>query len=231
MFGMTAIHITHDQEEAMALADRIICMRSGRIEQIGAPREIYRSPVNRNVADFIGSSNILEPNAVASAPGGSRADFGAASLLSAQPVDAACPQPVVAVRVEAVELHDTAPTGPNVLEAKVTKVTYLGSHSLYHLESGPLRLIARSITDYMPGQAVHLSIDPADVRLIAPGRIGPWRLALGGRLRVPGGLPPFRREHGHSQGSRNMQELSKLAKKRQGFGRCLQCALKARLRL
>ncbi len=47
MFGMTAIHITHDQEEAMALADRIICMRSGRIEQIGAPREVYRSPANR----------------------------------------------------------------------------------------------------------------------------------------------------------------------------------------
>ena len=168
MFGMTAIHITHDQEEAMALADRIICMRSGRIEQIGAPREIYCSPVNRYVADFIGSSNILEPSAVVAAPEGSRADFGAASLHSTQPVDAACPQPVVAVRVEAVELHDTAPTGPNVLEAKVTKVTYLGGHSLYHLESGPLRLIARSITDYMPGQAVHLSIDPADVRLIAP---------------------------------------------------------------
>lgn len=168
MFGMTAIHITHDQEEAMALADRIICMRSGRTEQIGAPREIYCSPVNRYVADFIGSSNILEPSAVVAAPEGSRADFGAASLHSTQPVDAACPQPVVAVRVEAVELHDTAPTGPNVLEAKVTKVTYLGGHSLYHLESGPLRLIARSITDYMPGQAVHLSIDPADVRLIAP---------------------------------------------------------------
>ena len=168
MFGMTAIHITHDQEEAMALADRIICMRSGRIEQIGAPREVYRSPVNRYVADFIGSSNILEPRAVAPAPEGSRADFGAVSLLSTQPMDPAAPRPVVAVRVEAVEIHVTAPVGPNVLAAQVTKVTYLGAHSLYHLDAGPLRLIARSNADYPPGQTVHLRIDPVDVRLITP---------------------------------------------------------------
>jgi hypothetical protein len=70
--------------------------------------------------------------------------------------------------VEAVEIHVTAPVGPNVLAAQVTKVTYLGAHSLYHLEAGPLRLVARSSADYSPGQAVHLSIDPADVRLIAP---------------------------------------------------------------
>ena len=168
MFGMTAIHITHDQEEAMALANRIICMRSGRIEQIGTPREIYRSPINRYVADFIGSSNILEPRSVTMTPEGSRADFGAVSLLSGQPLDAACPQPVVAVRVEAVELHESAPAGPNVLAAKVTKVIYLGNHSLYHLDSFGLRLVARSQTDFAPGQTVHLHIPPADVRLIAP---------------------------------------------------------------
>ena len=168
MFGMTAIHITHDQEEAMALADRIICMRSGRIEQIGAPREIYRSPTNRYVADFIGSSNILEPHDVVAAPQGSQARFGATSLLSAHPLDPACMQPVVAVRVEAVELHDTAPAGPNVLEARVLKVTYLGGHSLYHLEAGGLRLIAKSNDDHAPGKTIHLRIAPGDVRLIAP---------------------------------------------------------------
>ena len=168
MFGMTALHITHDQEEAMALADRIICMRSGRIEQIGAPREIYRSPVNRYVADFIGSSNILEPHDVVAAPQGSQARFGAISLLSAHPLDPACMQPVVAVRVEAVELHDTEPAGPNVLEARVLKVTYLGGHSLYHLEAGGLRLIAKSNDDHAPGKTIHLRIAPGDVRLIAP---------------------------------------------------------------
>ena len=105
---------------------------------------------------------------MASAPEGSRADLGAASLLSTQPMDPACPQPVVAVRVEAVEIHVTAPVGPNVLEARVTKVTYLGGHSLYHLDAAPLRLVARSTADHAPGQTVHLRIAPADVRLIAP---------------------------------------------------------------
>ena len=168
MFGMTAIHITHDQEEAMALADRIICMRSGRIEQIGAPREVYHTPVNRYVADFIGSSNILEPHSIVATPQGSRAVFGAASLLSSQALNDACPHPVVAVRVEAVEIHEAAPSGPNVLEAKVTKGAYLGSHSLYHLECCGLRLVARSAVDYATGQMVHLRIAPTDVRLIDP---------------------------------------------------------------
>ena len=168
MFDMTAIHITHDQEEAMALADRIICMRDGRIEQVGAPREIYRSPVNRYVADFIGSSNIFEPAAVTAAPSGSSADFGDVKLYSTDAPDKAGPRPLVAVRVEAVELHDAPPAGPNVLAAKIVKLTYLGGHSLCHLEAHGLRLIGRTTADYDVGQTIHLRIAPSDVRLIAP---------------------------------------------------------------
>ncbi len=168
LFDMTAIHITHDQEEAMALADRIICMRNGRIEQIGAPRDVYRSPVNRYVADFIGSSNILEPLGIEAAQGGSLIDFGSVKLRSTQAPDAGGAKPSIAVRVEAVELHASAPEGENVFAATVTKATYLGGNSLYRLEANGLRLTARASDDYTCGETVHLRIAPGDVRLIAP---------------------------------------------------------------
>ena len=166
LFGMTAVHITHDQEEAMALADRIICMRDGRIEQMGAPRDIYRSPVNRYVAEFIGSSNILDPVRVEAAQGGSLIVFGDAKLYSTQAPDALGVKPAISVRVEAVELHASAPKGENVLVATVTKATYLGGSSLYRLEACGLRLTARAFDDYACGQMVYLHIAPCNIRLI-----------------------------------------------------------------
>ena len=66
--GITTLYVTHDQEEAMALSDRIIVMHGGKILQIGAPEEIYRRPVRREVAAFFGSPNLLEATATESAP-------------------------------------------------------------------------------------------------------------------------------------------------------------------
>jgi putative spermidine/putrescine transport system ATP-binding protein len=60
---MTTIYVTHDQAEAMALADRVVVMRKGAIAQIGTPRDIYFSPANRFVAEFVGAANIVEANA------------------------------------------------------------------------------------------------------------------------------------------------------------------------
>ena len=62
--GITALYVTHDQDEAMAMSDRIVVMNKGKIEQIGTPDEIYRRPASVFVADFIGSANFLDPSAV-----------------------------------------------------------------------------------------------------------------------------------------------------------------------
>ncbi len=73
MLGITAIYVTHDQSEAMALGDRIVVMRKGAIAQIGTPREIYFAPANRFVAEFVGAANIVEAQCDAGAltlPGG-----------------------------------------------------------------------------------------------------------------------------------------------------------------
>ncbi|MBM9515013.1 ABC transporter ATP-binding protein [Desulfogranum marinum] len=81
--GIPTIMVTHDQEEALTMADKIICMKDGRIEQIGTPRELYAEPATRFVADFVGVSNILPtawirknlPQMMDSRPGGKEGDF------------------------------------------------------------------------------------------------------------------------------------------------------------
>jgi iron(III) transport system ATP-binding protein len=69
-FGHTAIYVTHDQEEALAISDRVVIMNAGHIEQVGLPREVYDRPVNRFVADFVGFENVLECRAVESTDSG-----------------------------------------------------------------------------------------------------------------------------------------------------------------
>src|SRR5207245_8629309 len=84
--GITAIYVTHDQAEAMELGDRVVVMQKGTIAQIGTPREIYFTPQNRFVAEFIGAANIIEApieNGHLVLPGGRQAINGDVSVLAA----------------------------------------------------------------------------------------------------------------------------------------------------
>src|SRR5258708_22169266 len=98
---VTVIYVTHDQEEALTMSDRVAVMQGGRIEQVGGPAELYDRPVSRFVADFLGESNFLEAVAVA-AEGGERwrcraagglefSGIAAAPLEAGRPVTAALP--------------------------------------------------------------------------------------------------------------------------------------------
>ena len=78
--GLTAIYVTHDQKEALSIADRIAVMRAGRLEQVGAPLEVYRKPCNRFVASFIGETNFLPPDFF-----GDASAFAGAKSLSVRP--------------------------------------------------------------------------------------------------------------------------------------------------
>jgi len=114
--GTTFVYVTHDQEEAMSMADRIAVMNDGRIEQLGSPEEIYRGPVSRFVADFIGDSNFFDATVtgeVAQLPDGSRVGCaggrsGAATLM---------------VRPEVIALAD----GNGSLAGRVVQTSFLGS--------------------------------------------------------------------------------------------------------
>jgi putative spermidine/putrescine transport system ATP-binding protein len=124
--GITAIHVTHDQEEALSIADRIAVMRDGRIEQVGAPEEIYTVPRTDFVADFIGVSNLLSGRVLSAVEGvveweGQRLRARLAGRADGQPV-------TLAVRPEKLLLVATPgePGTANRLEGVVEVITFLG---------------------------------------------------------------------------------------------------------
>src|SRR5215475_11032859 len=114
--GITTIYVTHDQAEAMALADRVVVMRKGAIAQIGSPREIYFAPANRFVAEFIGAANIIEApieNCHLVLPGGRQAVDGASSL----------PNAVAMIRPETIGIVEA---GSAPLSGVVDSVSFIG---------------------------------------------------------------------------------------------------------
>jgi iron(III) transport system ATP-binding protein len=168
MFGMTAVHITHDQAEAMALADTMICMRSGRIEQVGSPRAIYRTPANFYVADFIGACSFLTGVAIESDREGTTFLIGDAMRLrvwTQAPVQAGAKR-TIAIRPDGIQIGANKENVENQFTATMLRETFLGSHSEYLLAVGGHRLKADSSADLTVGQSCHVSIDPAKIVLV-----------------------------------------------------------------
>ncbi len=164
--GVTTIMVTHDQEEAMAIADRIVVMHAGRIEQVGTPEAVYRHPASAFVAGFVGRSSHFD--AVVQAEGLRTAD---GHLIPSPP-----PAPIgtsvkVFVRPEDVRLTATT-AGP--LSAEVTALEYLGPVCRLALADGRLLLEAEASPDALreigaqPGARIGLSIPPSRM-LIFPG--------------------------------------------------------------
>jgi iron(III) transport system ATP-binding protein len=162
--GITSIYVTHDQQEAMIIADRIVLMSRGRIEQIGLPEELYRRPATRFGAEFVGLANVLP--ATVSAPGRIRLD-GSVELRCAtdgsgtgEPVD-------VMVRPENVVVSDSALGSDNVLQAKVRRAYFLGNVSDLYLEVGgsELRVQLSPPRLWAAGQSVWVRIAGDDMRV------------------------------------------------------------------
>src|SRR4029079_4363070 len=136
--GLTFVIVTHDQEEAMTLADRIGVMNAGRLAQVATPSGIYEHPNSRWVADFIGDVNLIEGRIASSAPGRVVIESEAAGrLVVAHSADAAIGAAVaVAVRPEKVQIDTTAPRADDVncFAGCVAEVGYLGGVSIYKVK-------------------------------------------------------------------------------------------------
>ncbi len=135
--GTTFILVTHDQEEAMTMSDRIAIMQGGHILQIGPPREVYEYPTSRTVADFIGAANLLE-GTVASVEGRSaeirlQATGGAAMAESDIPLKTGDAVTVM-VRPEKIQAHRASTGAANELSGTVIDIAYLGDLSIYHVQ-------------------------------------------------------------------------------------------------
>jgi iron(III) transport system ATP-binding protein len=148
--GITSVYVTHDQEEAMTLSDRVVIMHEGRIQQIGTPSEIYAHPVNRFVADFIGKANFLDATVAAiESPKGVTLDvYGTRLKVSAVPESlTAGMKVVVVVRPESVALEPKSAEG---LGGVIKESVYLGSEIVYEVQ-----LEDRLITVKVPNPREH----------------------------------------------------------------------------
>jgi spermidine/putrescine transport system ATP-binding protein len=126
--GITFLYVTHDQEEALTMSDRLAVMNAGQIEQIGAPHDVYEDPQTLFVADFLGVSNLMDATARGAGDGGCRVSVERYELEArAGGGDVSGPAKIV-IRPERIELepHDS-PAGPNRLPGMVERVVYVGS--------------------------------------------------------------------------------------------------------
>ncbi len=152
LIGSATIYVTHDQDEALSLADRIVVLREGQVRQIGTPHELYAAPATADVAEFMGYRNILPVTLEGN--GGRIMIEGAA--LSASPVQAVPPGPALAaIRPEDLTAQPGAPVG-----AMVETVEYRG-RDFYGTARTPsgLELFFRAETRLQPGEAIRLGAD------------------------------------------------------------------------
>jgi spermidine/putrescine transport system ATP-binding protein len=146
--GITFIYVTHDQEEALTMSNRIVLMRQGRVEQIGTPQDLYDRPRSRYVADFIGETNLLEGKVVEGSPGPVIVRAGE-YLLPGWSEGALAPGTVawLSIRPEAIHLVDepAAPPGDTQLEGTVADAVYVGSLIRVHVSlPGDLRVVVHA---------------------------------------------------------------------------------------
>jgi iron(III) transport system ATP-binding protein len=159
--GITAIYVTHDQAEALAISDRIVVMERGRISQIGTPLDLYHAPGNRFVAEFIGEANFLPATVDVSSGGWTDLKIGPQSLRVQSRRVAPGPVTVLA-RPEAIRIRNDG----EGLMGTIQKVSYLGSSADYTVETtlGPIL-----ITDYEMAGGVFPAGSAVRVEFLAHG--------------------------------------------------------------
>ncbi len=164
---LTVAYVTHDQEEALAVSDRIIVMSNARIAQIGTPMQLYEEPADLFVADFIGDSNIVDAELLEAAGASARVRFGSAEF--SVPSRGAAKGPVkLAVRPNALRIHAAKPA-EGCVEGKVLKSSYLGKHLEYTIAVAGTELFAVDAEGGRPlpkAAPVWLTLSPRGVAIV-----------------------------------------------------------------
>ena len=175
--GTTFVYVTHDQEEALAMSDRIAVMNRGVVEQIGGPREIYEHPETAFVADFIGSLNALELT-VDEVVGGYAVSRPAANdrvVVSSGPELRAGMPIRVAVRPERVRIDavvEPVTEGGSHLTGTIVEIVYLGMYTQFHVATSAGRVVSSRLADELvsppgTGATVALTWEPEHSALLA----------------------------------------------------------------
>jgi spermidine/putrescine transport system ATP-binding protein len=176
--GVTFVYVTHDQEEALTMSDRLAVMRDGRIEQLGAPEAVYAAPDTAYVAGFLGSANVLDVEALGQdVTGAVGCRLGGLELRAVGTSHPGARKVVVRPeRISLVPVEDSAPVaeGHNTFHGLVDRVVYLGpaTHVVVRLADGQTLLVAVPNTGeplsspFVTGRAVRASFPPEAARLL-----------------------------------------------------------------
>ena len=164
--NVTTIMVTHDQEEALIMADRIVVMNHGVIEQIGTPQEIYRHPASVFVANFVGAMNFVAGRS----PGSGLVRCGGVDLASAEAHGFAPGSDItVAIRPEDIAVRNLPPGGSNVFDARIVEMEFLGAFFRATLATGlgetadlkaDFSINAVRDLDLKPGQTISVRLPP-----------------------------------------------------------------------
>jgi len=173
--GITFVYVTHDQEEALTMSDRLAVMSNGRVEQIGTPSDVYEEPTTAYVADFLGVSNLMDAEAGGlGADGNAKVALGEFELAAGQGDTDARGAVKIVIRPERVRLEESGATGANRVPGMVERVVYVGAtlQVFLHLASG------QTIQAWIPndgdarsrasGDAI-MAYLPADALRVLPG--------------------------------------------------------------
>jgi spermidine/putrescine transport system ATP-binding protein len=162
--GFTFIHVTHDQEEAMTMADRIVVMNRGRIEQLGDPAQLYERPRTAFVASFLGVSNLL-PGVVAG-PGLVRLESGQELHVAAGVLNGRTGPVSVGIRPEKVRIGGD---GVNRVSGEVVERAYVGVSTQYVVktEVGQVTVYVQGAGEHIPGEQLQLSFQPESAFVVS----------------------------------------------------------------
>ena len=179
--GITFIYVTHDQEEALTMSDRMAVMSHGKVEQLGTPSEVYETPVSSYIADFLGVSNLMEVMVKSQA-----IDDAAVVQLGSYELVAATPYPwpgpaLVSIRPERIKILDDGADAPKTVKATVDRLVYAGPVLNVLVQIEDLNEIQVAVpneghlTRYRQGEVVTLHMPPEAIRVldrdevVAPG--------------------------------------------------------------
>ncbi|HKH87569.1 MAG TPA: ABC transporter ATP-binding protein, partial [Acidimicrobiales bacterium] len=177
--GITFLYVTHDQEEALTMSDRLAVMSNGRIAQLGTPREVYEEPADAYVADFLGVSNLMEATVVRAGSASSPCELliGEFKLTAECGVLDATGSVKLAIRPERVQLKPYDEPGTNRVPAMVERVVFLGSASQVFVRLAPGETLQSLVHNdgepvaFQHGSAVNVLLPPDALRVLPGGGV------------------------------------------------------------
>jgi spermidine/putrescine transport system ATP-binding protein len=178
--GTTFIFVTHDQEEALSMSDRIAVMHEGRVDQVGTPREIYEGPATLFVADFLGVANVMEIEVLTQEGTGCRLRVGERELWAECDYGGGTGAAAAVVRPERLRVMPQGETGENCIPGMIDRTIYVGSNLQVMVRLANGGLLQASVPNdgvdldsHAQGAPVSVHVPTDALRILAPSGVTP----------------------------------------------------------